>query len=81
MPRDTTTMPRNPAPRAPNRAPYTLHAEAYALTSRRHDDAQGCLEDEFEMVEEASMDLPRLFIQRGGLACVSDMLQGYDVEV
>ena len=53
----------------------------HALTSRRHDDAQGCLEDEFEMVEEASMDLPRLFIQRGGLACVSDMLQGYDVEV
>ena len=74
---------QEPTPSAPHPESYTLHSEpcVLMLRSQRHDDAQGCLEDEFEMVEEASMDLPRLFMQRGGLACVSDMLQGYDVEV
>ena len=38
-------------------------------------------EDEFEMVEDAAVDLPTMLISGGGLDCMAEMLQEPDPEV
>ena len=58
----------------------TLECAVTWLTTES-DETPGGPEDEFEMVEEAPIDLPGMLISSGGLNCMAEMLQEQDAEV
>jgi hypothetical protein len=51
------------------------------LAGREETPGMGGPEDEFEMVEDAPLDLPAMLMSRGGLDCMAEMLQEPDAQL
>jgi len=51
------------------------------LAGREETPGPGGPEDEFEMVEDAPLDLPAMLMSRGGLDCMAEMLQEHDAQL